>query len=81
MQNPYNPSLEVCGSSSGPAISVSVNMVAVVLGPETDSSIFCPSSYNSAVGFKPTVGLTSRAGVVPVSPRQDTVGYVMLIVI
>ncbi|KAM2041443.1 hypothetical protein FF1_035009 [Malus domestica] len=72
--NPYNPSLEACGSSSGPAISVSANMVAVALGAETDSSIFCPSSYNSVVGFKPTVGLTSRAGVVPVSPRQDTVG-------
>lgn len=72
--NPYNSSLEVCGSSSGPAISVSANMVAVALGTETDSSILCPSSYNSVVGFKPTVGLTSRAGVIPVSPRQDTVG-------
>ncbi|KAM1453842.1 hypothetical protein FF1_003447 [Malus domestica] len=49
-------------------------MVAVALGTETDSSILCPSSYNSVVGFKPTVGLTSRAGVIPVSPRQDTVG-------
>ncbi|KAM1987078.1 hypothetical protein ACFX15_034390 [Malus domestica] len=61
MPNPCNPSLEVCGSSSGPAISVSANMVAVALGTQTDSSIFCPSSYNSVVGFKPTVGLTSQS--------------------
>ncbi|KAM5549998.1 putative amidase [Rosa sericea] len=72
--NPYNSSLEVCGSSSGSAISVSANMVSVSLGTETDSSILCPASFNSVVGFKPTVGLTSRAGVIPVSPRQDTIG-------
>ncbi|KAL6219167.1 hypothetical protein ACLB2K_012373 [Fragaria x ananassa] len=72
--NPYNSSLEVCGSSSGSAISVSANMVSVALGTETDSSILCPASFNSVVGFKPTVGLTSRAGVIPVSPRQDTIG-------
>ncbi|ONM18694.1 putative amidase [Zea mays] len=49
-------------------------MAAVTLGTETDGSILCPSSLNSVVGIKPTVGLTSRAGVIPVSPRQDTVG-------
>ncbi|KAJ7978585.1 Amidase [Quillaja saponaria] len=72
-KNPYtlgNP----CGSSSGSAISVAANMAALSLGVETDDSILCPSSKNSVVGIKPTVGLTSRAGVVAVSPRQDTVG-------
>lgn len=77
MQNPYNSSVEVCGSSSGPAISVAANMVSVTLGTETDGSIICPASFNSVVGIKPTVGLTSRAGVIPISPRQDTVGYVI----
>ncbi|PRQ21926.1 putative mandelamide amidase [Rosa chinensis] len=73
-KNPYNSSVEVCGSSSGPAISVAANMVSVTLGTETDGSIICPASFNSVVGIKPTVGLTSRAGVIPISPRQDTVG-------
>ncbi|KAK7860746.1 putative amidase [Quercus suber] len=63
-----------CGSSSGSAISVAANMAAVSLGTETDGSILCPSSNNLVVGIKPTVGLTSRAGVIPISPRQDTVG-------
>ncbi|KAK7359346.1 hypothetical protein VNO77_01301 [Canavalia gladiata] len=63
-----------CGSSSGPAISVAANLVAVSLGTETDGSILCPSETNSVVGIKPTVGLTSRAGVVPISLRQDSVG-------
>lgn len=74
LQNPYDPSTTPCGSSSGSAISVAANMVAVTLGTETDGSILCQSNYNSVVGLKPTVGLTSRAGVVPISPRQDTVG-------
>ncbi|KAJ7967193.1 Amidase [Quillaja saponaria] len=72
-KNPYtlgNP----CGSSSGSAISVAANMAALSLGSETDASILCPSSKNSVVGIKPTVGLTSRAGVVPISPRQDSIG-------
>ncbi|XP_043720109.1 probable amidase At4g34880 [Telopea speciosissima] len=73
-QNPYFPLADPCGSSSGSAISVAANMVAVSLGTETDGSILCPSSFNSVVGIKPTVGLTSRAGVVPITPRQDTVG-------
>ncbi|KAL2343483.1 hypothetical protein Fmac_004768 [Flemingia macrophylla] len=72
-KNPYTLGTP-CGSSSGSAISVAANLVAVSLGSETDGSILCPSGYNSAVGIKPTVGLTSRAGVVPISPRQDTVG-------
>ncbi|CDP18702.1 unnamed protein product [Coffea canephora] len=72
--NPYLKSADPCGSSTGSAISVAANMVAVTLGTETAGSILCPSSSNSVVGIKPTVGLTSRAGVVPYSPRQDTVG-------
>ncbi|KAH9624227.1 hypothetical protein KSS87_021653 [Heliosperma pusillum] len=72
--NPYNLSADPCGSSSGSAIAVAANMVAVSLGTETDGSILCPSSANSVVGIKPTVGLTSRSGVIPISPRQDTVG-------
>ncbi|XP_014492376.1 putative amidase C869.01 isoform X2 [Vigna radiata var. radiata] len=72
-KNPYTMD-DPCGSSSGSAISVAANLVAVSLGTETDGSILCPSDSNSVVGIKPTVGLTSRAGVVPVSPRQDTVG-------
>lgn len=74
MQNPYVLSASPCGSSSGSAISAAANLAAVTLGTETDGSIICPSHLNSVVGIKPTVGLTSRAGVIPVSPRQDTIG-------
>jgi amidase len=74
MQNPYVESGDPCGSSSGPAISVATNMVSVTLGTETDGSIVCPADHNSVVGLKPTVGLTSRAGVIPISPRQDSIG-------
>lgn len=80
VQNPYVLSADPCGSStSGSAISVAANWVAVAVGTETDGSILCPASFNSVVGIKPTVGLTSRAGVIPVSPRQDTIGWVMVI--
>lgn len=75
IQNPYGKGGDPCGSSSGSAISVAANMAAVSLGTETDGSILCPADYNSVVGIKPTVGLTSRAGVIPISPRQDTIGY------
>ncbi|XP_062225237.1 probable amidase At4g34880 [Phragmites australis] len=73
-RNPYVLTSPPCGSSTGPAIAAAANMAAVTLGTETDGSILCPSSLNSVVGIKPTVGLTSRAGVIPISPRQDTVG-------
>ncbi|KAJ0076980.1 hypothetical protein Patl1_36074 [Pistacia atlantica] len=73
-KNPYVLSAETSGSSSGSAISVTANMAAVSLGTETYGSILCPSSACSVVGIKPTVGLTSRDGVIPISPRQDTVG-------
>lgn len=74
MQNPYVLSACPGGSSSGSAISVAANLVAVSIGTETDGSILCPANQNSVVGIKPSVGLTSRAGVVPISPRQDTIG-------
>ncbi|MFQ6622752.1 hypothetical protein Gotur_001850 [Gossypium turneri] len=73
-KNPYNISKDPCGSSSGSAIAAAANLAAVTLGTETDGSILCPSNNNAIVGIKPTVGLTSRAGVVPITPRQDTVG-------
>ncbi|XP_042494979.1 probable amidase At4g34880 [Macadamia integrifolia] len=72
--NPYVMSADPRGSSTGSAVSVASNMVAVALGTETDGSIIGPSYANSVVGIKPTLGLTSRAGVVPISARQDTVG-------
>ncbi|PKU67371.1 probable amidase At4g34880 [Dendrobium catenatum] len=73
-RNPYAEKEDPCGSSSGSAIAVAANMVAVSLGMETDGSILCPAAKNSVVGIKPTVGLTSRAGVIPISPKQDTIG-------
>ncbi|XP_047050475.1 probable amidase At4g34880 isoform X1 [Lolium rigidum] len=73
-RNPYVLSADPCGSSGGSAIAAAANMAAVTLGTETDGSILCPASLNSVVGIKPTVGLTSRAGVVPITPREDTVG-------
>ncbi|KAK4284461.1 hypothetical protein QN277_001291 [Acacia crassicarpa] len=72
--NPYVQSGNTCGSSFGSAISVAANLVSVSLGTETHGSIICPSDRNSVVGFKPTVGLTSRAGVIPISTLQDTIG-------
>ncbi|KAL3730862.1 hypothetical protein ACJRO7_027825 [Eucalyptus globulus] len=70
----YVLSADPCSISSGSAISVVANMVAVSLGTETNGSILCPASLYSAVGIKPTLGLTSRAGVIPITPRQDTTG-------
>jgi amidase len=72
--NPYAIDRNPCGSSSGSGAAVSGNLCAVSLGTETDGSIVCPSSLCGVVGIKPTVGLTSRAGVVPISHTQDTVG-------
>jgi amidase len=73
-RNPYVLDRNPCGSSSGSAAAVSANLCAAALGTETDGSIVCPSSASGVVGIKPTVGLVSRAGVVPVSHSQDTVG-------
>src|SRR5882672_1340144 len=72
--NPYGIDRNACGSSSGSGAAVSANFATVALGTETDGSIVCPANVNGIVGIKPTVGLTSRAGVVPISHIQDTVG-------
>src|SRR5690242_18786217 len=72
--NPYGIDRNPCGSSSGSGAAVSANFAAVSFGSETDGSIVCPANANGVVAIKPTVGLTSRAGVVPISHIQDTVG-------
>ncbi|MCJ1400618.1 hypothetical protein MMC11_003825 [Xylographa trunciseda] len=70
----YNLTVNPGGSSSGSAIAVSVNQIMFALGTETDGSVINPAERNAVVGIKPTVGLTSRAGVIPESTHQDTVG-------
>jgi amidase len=72
--NPYGIDRNPCGSSSGSGAAASANFAAVSLGTETDGSVVCPANANGVVGIKPTVGLTSRAGVVPITHIQDTVG-------
>jgi amidase len=72
--NPYGINRNPCGSSSGSGAAASANFAAVSFGTETDGSVVCPANANGVVGIKPTVGLTSRAGVVPISHTQDTVG-------
>jgi amidase len=72
--NPYVLDRNACGSSSGSGAAASASFVAASLGTETDGSIVCPANENGVIGIKPTVGLTSRAGVVPISASQDTVG-------
>jgi amidase len=72
--NPYAIEWNPCGSSSGSGAATSANLTAVSIGTETDGSIVCPANNNGVVGIKPTVGLVSRAGVVPISHTQDTVG-------
>ena len=72
--NPYAIDRNPCGSSSGSGAAASANFAAISIGTETDGSIVCPANENGVVGIKPTVGLVSRAGVVPISHTQDTVG-------
>src|SRR5713101_1429898 len=72
--NPYGINRNPCGSSSGSGAAASANFAAVSLGSETDGSIVCPGNANGVAAIKPTVGLTSRAGVVPISHTQDTIG-------
>jgi amidase len=72
--NPYGINRNPCGSSSGSGAAASANFATVSFGTETDGSIVCPANANGVVGIKPTVGLTSRAGIVPISHVQDTFG-------
>ena len=73
-KNPFVLDRSPCGSSSGSGQSVSANLIAAAIGSETDGSIVCPSHTNGIVGIKPTVGLVSRAGIIPISYSQDTAG-------
>ncbi len=72
--NPYKPDLDTGGSSSGSGIAPAANLCAAAIGTETSGSILSPANQNSVVGIKPTLGLVSRAGVIPVSSTQDTPG-------
>ncbi len=71
---PYALDRNPCGSSSGSGVAASANLSALTIGTETGGSIMCPSSTNGVVGIKPTVGLWSRSGVIPISHSQDTAG-------
>ena len=73
-RNPYATDRNPCGSSSGSGAAASANLAALTIGSETDGSIVCPSSANGVAGIKPTVGLVSRAGIIPISHSQDTAG-------
>ena len=73
-KNPYDISRNPCGSSAGSGVAVSANLCVIAIGTETNGSIVCPSNNNGIVGIKPTVGLLSRSGIVPISFTQDTPG-------
>ena len=74
VRNPYALDRNACGSSSGTGAAVAANLAAIGVGTETDGSIVCPSGTNGLVGIKPTVGLLSRSGIIPISHTQDTPG-------
>jgi len=73
-KNPYDTTRNPCGSSSGSGVAVSANLTMLAIGTETNGSVVCPSAINGIVGIKPTVGLVSRDGVIPISFTQDTPG-------
>ena len=70
-RNPYDTARNPCGSSSGSAAAVTANLTVVAVGTETDGSVVCPSGINGIVGIKPTVGLISRSGIIPLAHSQD----------
>ncbi len=72
--NPYDTDRNPCGSSSGSAVAVAANLTTVAIGTETDGSVICPSGINGIVGIKPTLGLISRSGIIPIAHSQDTAG-------
>jgi amidase len=72
--NPYNTRRSPCGSSSGPAVAVAANLTSVSIGTETDGSVVCPAGITGIVGIKPTLGLVSRSGIIPIAHSQDTAG-------
>ena len=74
VKNPYVLDRNACGSSSGTGAAIAASLAAVGVGTETDGSIVCPSSVNALVGIKPTVGLVSRSGIIPIAHSQDTAG-------
>ena len=73
-RNPYALDRNPCGSSSGSGVAVAANLCAVAVGTETDGSVVCPSTVNGIVGIKPTLGLVSRTGIIPIAHSQDTAG-------
>lgn len=73
-RNPYALDRNACGSSSGTGAAISANLACIGIGTETDGSIVCPSNANSLVGLKPTLGLVSRSGIIPIAHSQDTAG-------
>lgn len=73
-KNPYDITRNPCGSSAGSGVAVSANLTMLAIGTETNGSIVCPSTANGIVGIKPTVGLVSRSGIIPISFTQDTAG-------
>jgi len=73
-KNPHVLDRNPCGSSSGSAVAVAASLASVAIGTETNGSIICPASTNGVVGLKPTVGLVSRSGIIPIAPSQDTAG-------
>ena len=73
-RNPYILDRNPCGSSSGTGAAIAANLAAIGIGTETDGSIVCPASINGLVGLKPTVGLVSRSGIIPIAASQDTAG-------
>jgi len=74
VENPYDTTITPCGSSSGSGAAAALGLATLTIGTETDGSILCPASMQGVVGVKPTVGLVSRTGIIPIAPSQDTAG-------